>query len=183
MVELPSTMKQLGKMSFYSCEKLTSIVMDDSLDSIGEQAFEGCKSLLLNKLPDNLTYIGSEAFRNCSKITIASIPNGVELILSYTFRGCTELRITEFGSNDNSSKLSGINQDAFYNAGNGTKAIEEIIIYNSVNSIAKNAFDFYARNTLKTVNFAKTLNDYNVISASELGFKQTDLTVVENYTP
>ncbi len=58
-IEQGSTLKEIGWGAFSNCQRLTSIVMPNTVESIGSDAFSGCSSLKFNEY-DNAYYLGSE---------------------------------------------------------------------------------------------------------------------------
>ena len=99
-IELPSTLKTIGRDSFYGCKSLKSIHIPDSVTSIGDGTdaygldmgvFGSCTSLTEVTLPASLTAIAAKMFRGCSSLTSIQIPDGVTRISSYAFRDCTAL--------------------------------------------------------------------------------------------
>ena len=78
--------------SFYECEKLSGIILPNSVTSIGDYAFEGCSGLTGSlTIPDGVTSIGDGAFRHCSGLTSLTIPDSVTSIGSWAFVGCSGL--------------------------------------------------------------------------------------------
>nr|MCR4925573.1 leucine-rich repeat protein [Clostridiales bacterium] len=75
-VALPSTVKTIGTMAFFSCTKLESVTLS-SVKSIGVKAFANCSSLKNLTLPSTVTFIGSKAFSDCTKISYIEVPSGV----------------------------------------------------------------------------------------------------------
>lgn len=61
-VVLPDTLKVIGCNSFANCDSLKSVALPDSLTKIGKSAFAGCENLSDIKLPPNLRNFGSQAF-------------------------------------------------------------------------------------------------------------------------
>ena len=61
----------IGENAFEECERLTSIVIPNSVSSIGEAAFYGCTALSSFIIPSSVTNIGFGAFEGC--INLSSI--------------------------------------------------------------------------------------------------------------
>ena len=112
---IPDTVTEIYGSAFYTCEKLSAVVMPDHVTDIGSGAFMGCYSLEtvdfsknLKKIPGNAFYgcgrlrtvvipetvtaIGHSAFRNCSSLTTVILHQGIEEIEQAAFEGCTSLK-------------------------------------------------------------------------------------------
>ena len=70
-------------------EKVTNLVIPNSVTRIGDYAFEGCRGLTSVAIPESVTTIGYESFANCSGLTSITIPSSVTTIGNYAFYGCT----------------------------------------------------------------------------------------------
>ena len=94
---------------FGGCAALESVIFEDGskLEKIGNYGFYSCKKLSSIKLPDSLTYLGHSAFTSTS-ITSMDIPDNVTSIGKDTFLGCTKLKTASFGE-----KLTKIGPQAF----------------------------------------------------------------------
>ncbi len=67
-VKLPSTLKSIGRGSFYSCTNLTTINIPDSVGAIGDYAFYGCDSLNSLTIPEACDVYGqSVGFKSRGK--------------------------------------------------------------------------------------------------------------------
>ncbi|MBP5580920.1 MAG: leucine-rich repeat protein [Ruminococcus sp.] len=77
--------------AFYS-EKITSIVLPDSVREISEHMCSGCPNLKSIKLPANITSVPEFAFHGCCSLEEISIPSGVTHIDRFAFYGCTSLK-------------------------------------------------------------------------------------------
>lgn len=78
-------------LTFYGCEKLTSIELPTTVEEIGYGTFQGCKSLTGDLvIPDNVKTIGTNAYEGCTGFKgKLIIPNTVETIGDRAFKGCT----------------------------------------------------------------------------------------------
>ncbi|MBO7314082.1 MAG: leucine-rich repeat protein, partial [Alistipes sp.] len=99
-----TALKTIGESSFYSCEKLTSITLPNSVTNIGYKAFEYCRSLTSITLPNSVTNIGGYAFGRCSSMTNITLPNNVTSVGAAAFYECEKLtnitlpnRVTNIG--------------------------------------------------------------------------------------
>ena len=91
-VELPPTVKVIGRKAFCGCKNLVSVKIPYSVTSIGDDAFSSCDSLESIELPEGLTEIGARAFRYCHNLRCINIPKGVKDISSFCFSDCENLK-------------------------------------------------------------------------------------------
>ena len=91
-LELPSTVKTLGKQSFAECENLTSLKLNDGLEVIGHSAFTLCFNIKHELIiPDTVKFIGNFAFGSDSTtmgFTSIHLGNSVEFIGRGAFQIC-----------------------------------------------------------------------------------------------
>lgn len=148
----------IGGMAFYQSYDLTSIEIPESVTSIGEKAFYHCYGLTSIEIPETVTSIGNEAFSYCIALSSIKIPGSVTSIGNSAFYGCSNIGtvIFEDGENDlnlyseafNSCQLEegylGRNIFNYQNKAispfQGHKTLKNVIIGNSVTSIADYAF-------------------------------------------
>ena len=88
---IPETITSIGAHAFENCTGLTSITIPDSVTSIGDGAFYGCTGLTSIVIPDSVTSIGSKVFFYCTDLTSIEIPDSVKSIGDYAFYYCTGL--------------------------------------------------------------------------------------------
>lgn len=84
------TVVNIGDQAFYCCEKLTSVVLPNTIKSIGEWAFAHCSKLTSIKLPDSLLIIDNDTFRQSNLVSI-TLPKTLTAIGSGAFSGCYQL--------------------------------------------------------------------------------------------
>lgn len=93
-VVIPNSVTTIGYSAFENCTSLTSINIPNSITSIGSLAFENCSSLTSINIPDSVTsIIGNGVFSGCIGLTSINIPNSVTSINITAFYGCTNLTI------------------------------------------------------------------------------------------
>ena len=91
-VDLSNNLKvRIGDEMFYTCSKLSKIVLPNNILEIGESAFYGCSSLKNIDIPDKVTEIGYSAFRRCSSLMSINIPKEVTEIGRQAFGSCVSL--------------------------------------------------------------------------------------------
>ena len=104
-VDLSNNLKvRIGDEMFYTCSKLSKIVLPNNILEIGESAFYGCSSLKNIDIPDKVTEIGYSAFYGCSSLKNIDILDKVTEIGDSAFRRCSSLmsinipkEVTEIG--------------------------------------------------------------------------------------
>lgn len=127
----------LERSMFLNDQKLSRIVLSDSVSTIPENFADGAVNLETVEWSDNLTSIGDCAFKGCSKLAFSSfpktlktigsysfndagtdtkgktgdivIPSSVESIGSYAFQGCTYLNSISFEDYDGEGEPFSIN--------------------------------------------------------------------------
>lgn len=78
-VKFPSSIQTVGEEAFANCDNLTSVIFCDSPASIDNRAFKGCSNLTSIDLGNYLTYICYEAFQDCG-ITSLTIPESLQYL-------------------------------------------------------------------------------------------------------
>ena len=127
---IPDSVKRIGKTAFYNCKSLTSVTIPDSVTEIGERAFSGCTGLKSVKIKSIAAWCG---------ITFHSVANplqyGADLYLN-------DKKISELVIPDG---VTSIGKYAFY----GYKSLTSVTIPDSVTSIG--SYAFYGCTGLKSV--------------------------------
>lgn len=131
-VNLPSSVKYLGKSAFYDTQSLEQLDIPSSCTEIGSncfyysgltyikipdgvtelkgEMFANCNNLETVDLPQTLSNFDKKAFYGCSKLKVINIPNGITEISSQCFSYCISLAEVIFPNT-----LKCINADAFSN--------------------------------------------------------------------
>ncbi len=71
--------------AFQNCDKLTEVVIPDSIFYIDDWAFKDCVSLSKINIPSSVTFIGSGAFFGCSRLRKMNLPDSIGEISDYAF--------------------------------------------------------------------------------------------------
>lgn len=156
-VSIPSSVKNIGYMSFYNCNYLNKLSLCDGLEKIDNCAFEDCNIEKL-ALPNSVKYIGESAF-NMVGLREITIPNEINFIGHLAFID-DKLKLNEYdqgyylGNVQNpylcfvkpkDKNLLSINihnqcKIIYSNAFNKCKCLKNIILPEGVLQIGKNAF-------------------------------------------
>lgn len=131
-VVLNQGLEIIGSNAFFWCEKLEKIDIPDTVKEIGKGAWQGCKKLTEIKLPDGLTCLEDSLFSSCYSLKTVSVPDSVSEIGDGVFCMCSQL--AEFKFPNGVTKIGSM---AFY----GCRNLKEITIPTSVKTIDNSAFE------------------------------------------
>jgi len=143
---LPSTLREIGWGAFMGCQNLLSVDIPEGVTDIGQDAFSGCRDLQAIHLPSSVSSIDMNAFSSCRKLTVMDIPEGITMISMDLFRNCTELKRVHLPSS-----IKVIEDRAFQFCTNLT----EINIPEGIKEIGSRAFQGCVN--LKQVNLPSTI--------------------------
>lgn len=90
---MPDSVKDIYKYSFWGNDTLEYVHLSSYLDSIPGYAFSNCRSLRNITLPYSVDSIEAKAFENCVSLTDVVIPASVTYIDPTAFDGCRKLNI------------------------------------------------------------------------------------------
>ena len=128
----------IGEAAFYNCTSLTSVYMNDVLQSIGIEMFYGCSKLLNVRLSRSplITSIPKGLFNRCSKLKSVVLPKTITTIDREVFVYCSALTYLNMPLN-----LKSIGSEAF----NAAPSVKNLVFLNNgtVNQIQFNAWAFY----------------------------------------
>lgn len=142
-LEIPSTVKTIGKNSFWNCDNLKRVVIPASVTRIGYNPFAGCDKLVLENHSPNYNMVDGVLFNKdrteliyCPNQRVSgkySIPNEVVKVGRNAFSFCVNLEsvIVPEGVRE-------IGRGAF----GGCKNLKSIVLPESLQNIGEWAFSF-----------------------------------------
>ena len=144
------TVTAIGFNAFYDCNKLTSVIIPNSVNSIESNAFEWCYGLTNVIIPSNVTSIENHPFTWCYGLTSIIVDAGntvydsrdncnaiIETATNILLLGCKNTIIP--------NSVTTIGEDAFF----GCTSLTSITIPSSVTKIG--SFAFYGCSRLTSV--------------------------------
>lgn len=102
------SVKGIGKSAFAGCTGLTSIQMDNTIESIEDAAFQGCTGLTSVEIPNRTTFIGVSAFEGCTKLGTVTLSTYLTTIKNRAFAKCSNLSRV-----DVQNRITAIGDEAF----------------------------------------------------------------------
>ena len=97
-VVLPDTLTNISNGLFKGCKKIKTITIPDSVVEIEGCAFEQCEKLKKITFGNNLKKIGGATFSGCKSLTKIKIPDSVEELGEYIFEDCEKLESVDIGN-------------------------------------------------------------------------------------
>lgn len=73
------------------CEKITKVILPESVTEIGASAFKRCKYLTEVNIPAGVTVIKASTFTNCIRLAQIHLPEGLISVEENAFGGCASL--------------------------------------------------------------------------------------------
>ena len=105
-LDLPDSVKTIGKTAFNNCQNMEKVKLSENLKTIPEYAFQGCTKLQEIELPEDLKTIESFAFIDCHSLENVLLPSSLERLDLGAFESCSKLNsialpssLKEIGSN------------------------------------------------------------------------------------
>ena len=135
--------KVIGKGAFTDCPSITSLTLPNSLETIGDRAFKNNTGITSVSFGTGLKNIESEAFYGCSALTAARMPEMLDTIKASAFENCVKLTYVSLGSN-----LKSLGNRAFFN----NKVLTEIEIPGTTTNIGSQTFENCTNLSLATLN-------------------------------
>lgn len=144
-IEIPGTVTEIGDFAF-SNSGLTSVKIDEGVQSTGTRMFYDCGHLTTVTFPESLTTIANGSFAFCPNLNHVNIPARVTCIGDSAFSNCTSL--SEITLQDG---VKTIGADAFLSC----KELTSITLPDSVTDIGKEAFQYCT--DLKSITIPKNV--------------------------
>ena len=129
---IPNSISTIGEYAFYECLALKSITFPDNLEMIGQYAFYYCNQLKTVKLPNSVKSIGCFAFGQCERLEEITIPNSLQTIEHGTFYNCYALTSVELPNS-----MTTIGARSF----SGCKNLVSVSMPQRLESIGESAFE------------------------------------------
>ena len=163
-IDIPSSVRTIGRGSFYGNSNLTNVkIARGGLTEILSEAFRGCVALKNIELPTTLTSIGPSAFEsckglesivfpesvtdlqgclsNCTSLTEVALPKSLTTFGDGMFIKCTSLRRVVVWEGGNGMSVPAAYLKIPASTFLGCKNLEEVVWNASVTEIGKNAFN------------------------------------------
>ena len=163
---IPESVTTIRNYAFSGCDGLTSITIPNSVTSIGSSAFSGCSGLTSVTIGNSVTSIGDYAFAYCYDLTSVTVPGCVTSIENDAFTGCTALKNVRIEDATKNISLGYRNYSTskyglFYDCPLETLYLGRNLSYNTGSSYGYSPF--YYKRTLKSVtigNSVSSIGDY-----------------------
>ncbi|MBR3418096.1 MAG: leucine-rich repeat domain-containing protein, partial [Oscillospiraceae bacterium] len=114
---IPDSVTEIGDEAFFSCEKLTSVIIPEGVEIIGRHAFCFCMGLVSVDIPESVTVIRAHAFNKCDALQHVTMPKNLTEMGEAVFYLDANLRSVELPQN-----LTVIPDETFNSAHNLKKA-------------------------------------------------------------
>ena len=116
-----------GEYTYYNNEKITTIILPDSINELGTAAFRRCKKLKeVVNFPKGITKISNRLFSGCSSLESIVLPEGITSIEKLAFIGCSSLKEISIPSS-----VRTIDDLAFGDSAQSKSGLEVVNIMNS----------------------------------------------------
>lgn len=92
-VVLPDSITRLHRKAFYNCDQLISVTLGPNIVEIGDNVFYHCQNLKAITIKKGATLIGNAMFSWCPSIEQITLPESILNIEDSAFAGCENLKI------------------------------------------------------------------------------------------
>lgn len=129
MVDIPESVKYIGKWAFYGCIKLTNVVLPSNITSLGESAFSS-SSIESIEFSSNMTSLGPYSFQGCNNLENVIIPSTIKDMGYGAFYYCRGLKKVVIEG------ATSIGYDTFMNCTN----LVEVSLPSTLTTLSNNVF-------------------------------------------
>ncbi len=116
---------------FSGAEKLTEVVLPDTVTAIPYNAFNGCKALKTVNIPSTVVSIGGAAFSGCVSLSEITLPSGITAIAGLAFKNCKALKTLKIPSS-----VTEIGERAF----EGCSSLTSVVMPSVITELSDYAF-------------------------------------------
>lgn len=198
--DLTFIVTEIDKSTFWQCDKLTSIILPNTITEIGPNAFGDCGNLTSINLPLTLTKICDDAFCGCHELTNIIIPPNVVEIGEYAFSSCNPQSIVipksvkiigehAFSCGDNLAEIRIESKKTKYDSPKDCNAIIETktnsLILGCKNTTIPDEVKVIKESAFSSCSFKSILIPSNVIEIEDYAFawcNLTSITIPKNVT-
>ncbi len=138
-VSIANSVLTIGDYAFAGCKLLATVQMSEKMKDLGAHTFEDCYAIQEIKIPDSVTELKDYVFARCEKLKSVTLPSNLKTIGNRTFYRCIKLNNLEFPEG-----LVSIGDYAFSQVGDTTLdgySFTKVILPNSVKSIGMGVFN------------------------------------------
>lgn len=151
---------EIREAAFAGCNKLTRVVLPDSLEYICGRAFENCGALCEINIPNSVKKIDFRAFADCESLKDITLPDGLEYLAPTAFEGCGDLTVTYKGvkhsGTDGMIRLYnsfGGRDGMFFNSDGSLWYILDCVTDITIPDNVEEIFHYYQTGNLQTVRY------------------------------
>ena len=145
----------IGEYGFVGCEKITSVIIPNSVLVIDRYAFYSCKGLKSVSMTDSVTEVRKSAFLCCDKLEKINFSKNLINLEDSAFSYCFAIKNVDLSV---CTKLTSIIRGTFW----GCSMLEVLSLPASVNSMGKDIF--VECDNLKTINYGGTREQWDKMS-------------------
>ena len=129
-VELPASIRKIGKMAFYKCTALEKVNIPAAVKEIPDYCFYSCKALKDLTLYEGLTTIGYESFHGCAMETVV-LPATVTTVSKFAFSSCSKMKLLSVPAS-----VTTLTDSVFYNC----SGLKKVTLPETLNTLGTGTF-------------------------------------------
>jgi hypothetical protein len=126
-----TTINAIAKNAFYGNKVLTTVTINNAIQSIGDAAFRDCTNLTTITFPTSAPTFGTGVLYNCTNLTLVTLPTNLTTVPVSMFQYCTN--ITDIGFLP--TTVTTISSGAFAYTG-----VKKIVFQPNIATIDRDAF-------------------------------------------